>query len=107
MTPRLIIPLRDCGKKRIFHGTDPDLRFDPDRLLVGVWMRCTPRLFSPRHSVFSPSSGFNPPSPLRSFDFWIPSLSILLVVLDLVHHIEHWRVGLVKTSSGLPSLLAL
>ncbi|MFN8463250.1 MAG: MBOAT family O-acyltransferase [Anaerolineales bacterium] len=50
-------------------------------LLVGVWMRGTPRVFSLLALSVLAVFWFQPAVPLRSFDFWIPSLSVLLVVL--------------------------
>ncbi|OQY90875.1 MAG: hypothetical protein B6D38_02055 [Anaerolineae bacterium UTCFX1] len=49
--------------------------------LVGVWMRGTPRILSLLALSVLAVFWFQPAVPLRSFDFWIPSLSILLVVL--------------------------
>ncbi len=50
-------------------------------LLVGVWMRGTRRILSLLALSILAVFWFQPAVPLRSFDFWIPSLSILLVVL--------------------------
>lgn len=50
-------------------------------LLVGVWMRGTRRILSLLALSILAVFWFQPAVPLRSFDFWIPSLSIFLVVL--------------------------
>jgi D-alanyl-lipoteichoic acid acyltransferase DltB (MBOAT superfamily) len=49
-------------------------------LLVGAWMRGTNRVFFLLALSALAVFWFQPAIPLRSFDFWIPSLSILLVV---------------------------
>ena len=50
-------------------------------LLVGVWMRGTRRILSLLALSILAVFWFQPAVPLRSFDFWIPSLSIFLVVV--------------------------
>jgi D-alanyl-lipoteichoic acid acyltransferase DltB (MBOAT superfamily) len=50
-------------------------------LLVGAWMRGTIRGFFLLAFSALAVFWFQPAIPLRSFDFWIPSLSIFLVVL--------------------------
>lgn len=50
-------------------------------LLVGVWTRGTSRVLSLLALSILAVFWFQPAVPLRSFDFWIPSLSILLLVL--------------------------
>lgn len=50
-------------------------------LLVGLWMRGTSRVFSLLALSILAVFWFQPAVPLRSFDFWIPTLSIFLVVL--------------------------
>ncbi len=36
---------------------------------------------------------FQPLLPLRSFDFWLPSLSLAFVILDLAAYVSTWRVA--------------
>ncbi|GJQ53099.1 MAG: hypothetical protein HKUEN02_19460 [Anaerolineaceae bacterium] len=50
-------------------------------LLVGAWMRGTSRILSLLALSVLAAFWFQPAVPLRSFDFWIPSLSIFLVVI--------------------------
>jgi len=50
-------------------------------LLVGAWTRGTTRVFFLLALSVLAVFWFQPAVPLRSFDFWIPSLSIFLVVL--------------------------
>ncbi len=62
-------------------------------LLVGAWTRGAARTFLLLAlSVFA-IFWFQPAVPLRSFDFWIPSLSILLVVLVwfITSNIGAWK----------------
>ena len=62
-------------------------------LLVGVWMRGTRRILSLLALSVLAVFWFQPAVPLRSFDFWIPSLSILLVVLVwfITSNIGAWK----------------
>jgi D-alanyl-lipoteichoic acid acyltransferase DltB (MBOAT superfamily) len=50
-------------------------------LLVGVWTRGTTHVFSLLVLSLLAVFWFQPAIPLRSFDFWIPTLSIFLVVV--------------------------
>ena len=62
-------------------------------LLVGVWMRGTRRILSLLALSVLAVFWFQPAVPLRSFDFWIPSLSIFLVVLIwfITSNIGAWK----------------
>ena len=95
-------------------GTPPNRRFHPAALLVGALARGALRIYFLLALSVLAVYWFQPVIPLRSFDFWLPSLSLASDDSHLAHHIAPRRMedspkpvcGLLSSLDWLQSLIS-